>query len=201
MADPRVDRREPVDVEHEESHLLASAPRASDLEVEQGMEGRPIVEVRQRVALGHGIRGLELQRALERRPAHAQDVLERRDVDLAEPAVGRAGQHREHARIGRRLHERDGQPAADRGRTGSLVAREGDLNRPRATVVGHAEPSDLVDLGLRESDGREDRVLPRADDGHRGIGIRLLPGELEDADDARVVGTLESGSALGRRRA
>ena len=115
VADACVDRREAIDVEHEEGHLLATSSCAPDLEVEQGVESGSIVEIRQRIALGHGIGRLELQRGLERRSADGEDVLERRDVDLAEPAIGRAGQHGEHARIGRRVHERHREAAADRG--------------------------------------------------------------------------------------
>ena len=114
VADPRVDRREPIDVEHEQGHLLAPASSTSDLEVEERVEGRSVVELRQRVALRHGIGLPELERGLERRSADAEDVLERRDVDLAEPAVGRSRQHGEHARIGRRVHERHREAAADR---------------------------------------------------------------------------------------
>ena len=75
-----------------------------------------------------------------------------------------------------------------------FVVRERDLDRPRAAVVGDAEASDLVHLGLREAHRREDRVLARAHDRDRRVGSGLLAGELEDAHDARVVGALERGA-------
>ena len=51
VADARVDRREAVDVEHEQRERLTSSSRSSDLAVEQGVERGPVVEIRQRIAI------------------------------------------------------------------------------------------------------------------------------------------------------
>ena len=57
MPDARVDRRQTVDVEDEERSICSRRPRAcaADLTVEERMEGRAVVEIGQRVALGDGI--------------------------------------------------------------------------------------------------------------------------------------------------
>ena len=192
MADARVDRREAVDVEHEQRELLASASGSADLAVEQGVEGRAVVEVRQRIAIGHGIRLAQLERRLERRTRHAQDVLERGDVDLAELAIRRPREHGEHAGLVRRVEERDREPVADRVAVArGVVSVERDLDRACAAVVRHSEPSDLRYLALGEADCRQDRLLLRPDDGNRGIGGRLLARELEHADDVRVIGPFD----------
>ena len=80
---------------------------------------------------------------------------------------------------------------ASRERRGSVVAVERHLDRARAAVVRDAESADLGHLGLREADGREDRLVLRADDRDRSVGGGLLAGELEDAHDARVVRRLD----------
>ncbi len=89
MSDACVDRREPVDVEHEEGELLSPCACSRDLEVEQRMERRAVVEIRERVALRDGIRLAQLERRLQGGTADAEDVFERGDVDLAEPSVRR----------------------------------------------------------------------------------------------------------------
>ncbi len=109
---------------------------------------------------------------------------------------GRPRQHREHPRLVRRLEKRDRESAANgigvAGRVaGSVVSVEGHLDRAGAAVVGHTEPADLGHLGLREPDGREDRLVLRADDRDRGVRGGLLAGQLEDADDARVIRRLD----------
>ena len=55
VADARVDRREAVDVEHEQCERLAPASGAADLAVEKRVERRAVVEIGQRVALGNRI--------------------------------------------------------------------------------------------------------------------------------------------------
>ena len=55
MPDARVDRRQPVDVEHEQRQRLAPSARATELAVEQRMERSTVVELGQGVELGHGI--------------------------------------------------------------------------------------------------------------------------------------------------
>ena len=97
-----------------ERELLASTACSADLAVEERVEGRTVVEIRQRIALGHGIRLAELERRLERRTRDAEDVLERGDVDLAELTVRRPREHGEHAGLVRRVEERDGEAVADR---------------------------------------------------------------------------------------
>ena len=162
MADAGVDRRQAVDVEHEQGELLATSSRAPDLAVEQRMECRPVVEVGERIALGDGIGLAKLERRLECRARNAEDVLERGDVHLAEAAIWSAGEHCEHARLGRRVEERDCEAAPDRVAVlRGVVAVERDLDRARSAVVGNSQSADLGDLRLREPDRREDRLAVR----------------------------------------
>ena len=159
-----------------------------DLEVEERVEGRSVVEVGERVAFGHRVGLAELERGLERRSADAEHVLERRDVDLAEAAIRRARQHREHPRVGRRVHQRHREAAADRSwRRWRVVAVEGHLDGARAAVVRDAEAADLVrPPPARDRPSRGSARL-RAHDRDGRVGGGLLASELEDADDARVV--------------
>ncbi len=151
------------------------------------MERPPVVELGQRIELGHGIRLVQLERGLEREARSVDDVLERRDVLLAEPAVGCARQDGEHPRIRLLAKKRDGEPRADRLAAGRCLglAVERDLQRPRAAVVGDAHASDLRDLGLGQPDRRENRLALRiGDHGHGRVDPHALSCELEQAHHA-----------------
>ena len=198
MADARVDGGQTVDVEHQQREGLAASAGSTDLAIEKRVECRTVVEIRERVAIGHGIGLAQLERGLECGSRDAEDVLERRDVDLAELPIRRPCQHCEHARVVRRVEERDRETVPDRIPVARrVVAVERDLDRTRATVVGNAEPADLRDLALGQADRREDRLLLRPDDRDGGIGGRLFTRELEDADDVRVVGPSTAGASTG----
>ncbi len=55
-ADPRVERRQAVDVDDEQRQRLTRQARADDLALENGRERLPVEEVRQHVELRHDVR-------------------------------------------------------------------------------------------------------------------------------------------------
>ena len=61
VADSCVDRRQPIDVEHEERNVLAPTARSPDLAVEQRVERGPVVEIREWIALRNGVRLAKLE--------------------------------------------------------------------------------------------------------------------------------------------
>ena len=200
VADLRVQRREPIDVEHEERERLADTARASHLAVEEGVERLPVVELGERIGVGDRIGFAQRERALEGRPRVGDDVLERGDVGIAESPVGRAREDGEHPRLVRRLEERHREAVANRRRAGRSVglAVERHLDRTGAAVVGHAEPAHLGGLVLGEPDGGEDRLLARVgDDRDRGVGGGVLARDLEQAHDVPVLERRRASAGAG----
>jgi hypothetical protein len=88
VAEPSVERRQPVDVEHQERERVRAEASPPDLALEQRLERTPVVELGQRIELRDRIRLAQCERRLECRPGAGHDVLERGDVGIAELAVG-----------------------------------------------------------------------------------------------------------------
>ena len=79
------------------------------------------------------------------------------------------------------------------------VAGERDLDRPRAPVVGEAHPRDVVRLGLRQPDRRDDRrPVTAGDERDRALSSRALARNLESAHHRLGVVADVEGTA-GRR--
>ena len=114
--------------------------------------------------------------------ATLDEAVERVDVLLAEAAAAVARQDAEEALRRLVAEERHHEAGAD-GRQPlgrDEVARERDLDRPCAPVVGEAHPRDVVGLGLGEADRRDDRrAVAAGDERDRAVGRRPLARELE----------------------
>ena len=179
---PGVQPCEPVDVEHEQRERVVREPRAEDLASDDLRKRLPVEQVREHVELRHDVGVAQVERPRNRGARSLDERLEPVDVLLAEAPVAVARQDAQQALRLVAGEERHDEPRAHRLLSLGCheIARERDLDRTRAAVVGEPQPGDVVRLGLRQPDRRDDRgALAAGDERDRPIGRRPLARQLE----------------------